>query len=210
MHDTKPTRRPRITLRTLLLLVPIFAMGLVIWQSNADLESLRTEVRKLRDETGQLTIDDPEKIHAIQIVTDYPLAWKWRIYIPEGRKVRIANYNHQISKDGLPEANNGLPLIGPKEFVVTVKLDKQPDGRWRSGVSCDGQTTYRIIPDGATSWLDEGESGSQFKQVHRDVSVEQAGEPLVLLRKRVFYDRGQIPPVNEPAKTDGLLVWLAE
>ncbi len=211
MHDSEPIRRPRISLQTLLLLVTVIAMGLVIWQLNAELEPLRKEVRKLRDETGKLTINDPEKIHAIQMVTDYPLAWKWRVYIPAGRKVRVAHQTYGISKDGLPESNGGSYLTGPKEFVVTVKLDKQPDGRWRSGISCDGATKYRVFADDATTWLTKGLSGSQSKQVHRVVSVEQTGEPLVLLRKRVFYNRrGQIPPANEPAQTDGLLVWLAE
>ena len=153
MNTSKPTRQFRISLRTLLLLVPLVAMGLVIWQSKTELGSLRTEVRKLRDETGQLTIEDPEKIHAIQIATDYPLAWKWRIYVPDGRTVRVANRNHHIPKDSIPETKNGLSLAGPNEFVVTVKIDKQPDGRWRSGVSCDGQTTYLILPDDATCLL---------------------------------------------------------
>ena len=211
MHDSKPTRRPRISLQMLLLLVTIISMGLVIWQLNAELGPLRKEVRKLRDETGQVTINDPERIHAIQMVTDYPLAWKWRVNIPSGRKVRVAHQTHRIPKDGLPASNNGSYLIGPKEFVVTVKLDKQPDGRWRSGISCDGVTTYRVFADDATAWLTKGESGSQSKGVHRVVSVEQPGEPLVLLRRRVFYDRGgQVPPANEPAHTDGLLVWLCE
>lgn len=170
---------------------------------------MRDELQALRDETGQLTISDEEQIHAIQIATDYPLAWKWRVFIPEGRQVRLAHQTHQISKAGLPEAN-GLEISGPGEFVVAVKLDKQPDGRWRSSLSCDGVTTYRLFPEDAIKWLTEGHSGSQFKQVHRTVSMEKSGEPFVLMRQRVFYSRGQIPPANEPALSDGLLVWLSE
>jgi len=184
-------------------------MAFALWQANSELMPMREEVQALRDETGQLTISDVEQIHAIQIATDYPLAWKWRVYIPAGRRFRLAHQTHQISKEGLPEAN-GLNISGPKEFVVTVKLDKQPDGRWRSGVSCDGVTTYQAFPEDANRWLTEGQAGSQFKQVHRTVSVEKPGEPFVLLRQRVFYNRGQIPPANEPARTDGLLVWLSE
>ena len=213
MHDSKPTYRPRISLRTLLLLMAIFAMGITIWQLRADLEPLRTEVRRLRDETGQLTIEDSERIHAIQMITDYPLTWKWRVYIPAGRKVRLMHQNHHISKDGLPKANlnSGRLLIGPKEFVVTVKIDKQSDGQWRSGVSFDGVTTYRLFRQGVIRWLNKGEWGSLIKQVDRNVSVEQFGDPLVLLRKRVFYNRqGGMPPANAPAETDGLLIWLAE
>ena len=209
MHDSKPTRRPRISLQTLLLLVTIVAMALVIWQLNSELIPMREEVQTLRDETGQLTISEAEKIHAIQMATDYPLAWKWRVYIPDGRKVDLSHHTHQIPKESLPKTN-GHEIAGPGEFVVTVKLDKQPDGRWRSSLSCNGVTTFQIFPEGASGWLTEGHSGSQFKQVHRTVSVEKSGEPFVLMRKRVFYKRGQIPPANEPALTDGLLVWLSE
>lgn len=202
----------------MLLLVTIIAMGLVVWHSNAELvqwrnevQKLRNEVQKLREETGQLTITDPEKIHAIQMVTDYPLAWKWRVYIPAGRKVHIAHKTHRISKEELPKANGGPSLVGPKEFVVTVNLDRQPDGTWRSAISCNNVTVREVIPEDATTWLTKGESGSWSEQVRRAASVEQTGEPLVLLRRRVFYGRvGQVPPVNEPAFTDGLLIWLAE
>ena len=209
MHALMPPRRPRISLLTLLLLLTIFAMGIALWQANSELIPMREEVQALRDETGQLTISDVEQIHAIQMATDYPLAWRWRVYIPEGRKVRLAHETHQISKEELPEAN-GHEIAGPGEFVVTVTLDKQPDGKWRSSLSCDGVTTYRLFPEDANRWLTEGGSGSQFEQVFRTVSVERSGEPFVLLRKRVFYNRGQIPPSNEPALTDGLLVWLSE
>ena len=178
---------------------------------NLELGPLRKEVRKLRDETGQFVIDDPEKIHAIQLATDYPLAWKWRVYIPAGRSVCLAHQNFQIPKGELPQTNAGPYLTGPKELVITLKLDKEPDGRWRSGISYEGLTQYQIFPDDATTWLVKGSSGYLCQGVSRTVTVQQASEPLVLLRQRVFYDKGgAVPPENEPAQTDGLLVWLGE
>ncbi|QDU86845.1 hypothetical protein Pla175_01980 [Pirellulimonas nuda] len=206
-----PTRLPRISLQTLLLLVTITAMALVIWQLSSKLLPLRREVQALRDETGQLTVDDPTKIHAIAMATDYPLAWKWRVWVPAGKRVRLAHSTHQVSKEGLPQSNGGLDLAGPQEFVVTVKLDRQPDGKWRSGLSYDGVTTFLRVPDDADAWLSEGSSGSQSRHVsRRGVTVGKPGEPMVLLRKRVFYGRGSIPPPTEPPLTDGLLVWIAE
>lgn len=143
--------------------------------------------------------------------TDYPLAWKWRVFIPQGRRVRLVHRNHEIPKDDLPATNAVAPLAGPKELIVTLKLDKQPDGRWRSGLTYAGLTSYALFPDHATTWLTEGESGWQDKGVTKTVSMEQAGQPLLLLRRRVFYAAGgAMPPEIEPAQTDGLLVLLTE
>ena len=210
MPDPKTSRSPRFTLRTFLIAVAIFAAMVVIFQLSSELYALRREVRKLRAETGQLTIYYPKKLHAIQMATDYPLAWKWRIYVPGGRTVRVASQNHHISKNSLPSTKNGLTLSGPDEFVVTVKLDKEPDGRWRTSVSDGGSTIFFIFPEDATQWLNKGHAGSMIGQVGREVAVEQADQPMVLLRQRVYYDTGQIPPANEPEETDGILVWLAE
>lgn len=210
MNDSMSNGRLRISLKTMLFSVAIIAIVLTVWQQTAELGPLRREVRELRDETGQLTIEDAEKIHAIQMATDYPLAWKWRVYIPSGRKILLRHHVDQITKEGLPQNSGYLTLVGPKEVIVTVKLDQQPDGRWRCGITSDGATSYEPFPEEASRWLKKGKSGSLTHQVGRTVAVERAGEPLVLLRQRVFYEKGTIPPRIEPAETDGILVWLDE
>lgn len=211
MNDSKPAHRLRLSLKSMLVAVTMIAIAFAFIQLSSELRPLRTEVQRLRDETGQLTIENRKRIHAIQIATDYPLAWKWRVYIPAGKKVRVAHQNHKIPKDGLPQAKDTYYLSGPLEFVVKVTIDKQPDGKWRTAISRDGITSYRTFPEDAITWLTKGDSGSSLRQVGRSVSVEETGRPMVLLRKRVFYNSGgSIPPTNEPAETDGLLIWLAE
>lgn len=207
MNESPSPRR--MSLRTLLLIVMFFAMGIAIWRLNYEIGPLRTEVRKLRDETGQLTIDDPDRIHAIQLATDYPLAWKWRIYVPEGRTARLFYQAHSVPNDGFPKTpNRPRTVTGPKEVIVTVKIDQQTDDQWRVGMAFDGGTSYQLIPVEATRWLDSGSAGWSVGKVGRSVSVEENDQPIVLLRKKIIYKSEQTQPQEAPPEADGLLVWI--
>jgi hypothetical protein len=80
-----PRLRLRISILTTLLLMTIISMAFAIGIMWRDLNPLRLEVRKLRRELGYLTIVDKDKIYAIQVPTDAPDTWRYRIYIPENQ-----------------------------------------------------------------------------------------------------------------------------
>lgn len=212
-ENTRPPRRTRFSLLTLVLLTTIVALAVTVALLYRELAPLRTEVRQLRKETGQLLIDDPSKLHVIGVETYNDWAWKWRLWVPAGRTIRFGFAAQEIPKQGefpSPRALNVPPKPEGREMLVTARIETKPDGALRLALSSEGVTTYLAISDAHAKWLLEGERSSTGGAVFKSTRVVPPNEPFDLLRKRVFYDSptGQIPPNPQPATTDGVLVWL--
>ena len=78
--------RPRISLLSALLFMTIAGMAIVIVQLWREVGPLRAEVRRLRNELGVLTVENPSRLHAIEVRTKDEMIWKWRIWVPERRR----------------------------------------------------------------------------------------------------------------------------
>lgn len=209
-------RRVRFSLLNLMLAMTILAMAGTIWQ----LAPLYFEVKKLREETGQLVVWNRSKVHAIQVPTYQEHAWKWRLWVPRGQKLRVSVLTAKIPSQGFPSQSIGGGLISndeidPCELVITLSLNKQLDGAllWNltQALSDTTTTTRFLVPTEATDWLIKGSSGASIGAVGRTTRKMAEVEPLVLLRERHFYgNSGQTPPPNQPETTDGIMVWITE
>ncbi len=105
-------RRPRFSLLTLLLLLTIAAIVVTVWQLYAELGPLRGEVKRLRNEVGELSVDDKTKLHAIRVPTDAESTWKWRVWIPKGRATVAHFHWGDISLTGLPNTPYAVVSLG--------------------------------------------------------------------------------------------------
>src|SRR5947207_15917846 len=85
--------RPRISLLTALLLMTIAGLAIVVVLQWREVGPLRAENRRMRDELGYLSIDDPTKAYAIQLKTVGDEPWKWRVYLPPGGKYEMCCYS---------------------------------------------------------------------------------------------------------------------
>src|SRR5688500_10564334 len=103
MTETSKLRRPRFSLLALIGLTTTIAMGIAIWLLYAEIVPLREENRRLRDELGELFVEDDTKVHAIAVRSTEDLVWKWRIWIPEGRRYNIHATGEQIPAKGFPK-----------------------------------------------------------------------------------------------------------
>jgi hypothetical protein len=179
--DNPPRRREiRFSLWGLFVLVAVlgvFGAALVnAWklrQSQERMVAANSEIRKLQDELGYLTIDDPERVHVRQIKTLDRLTWKWRIYLPAGYFPNCSFALNGITDVGLPnrsfwlEAPAGIgsspmsglaaprePLASPKEFTYTVSIERSVSGLsgsdwmlmtgWRRLAKGGGEIGYSI------------------------------------------------------------------
>jgi hypothetical protein len=102
--------RPRISLISALLLMTIVGMAMVIAQLWHEVGPLRKEVRALRNEVGRLSIDDPTKVHAIEVRTNEQLSWKWRVWVPENAKVSFHTKWGNVPRTGVPANCPADPL----------------------------------------------------------------------------------------------------
>lgn len=85
-----PARRRwlQFSLRSMLILMVLAAIGFSLWTSKQRLEDnrrLQGEIKRLKSELGELTIEEGQegKIHAIGIPALESFTWSWRVYIPK-------------------------------------------------------------------------------------------------------------------------------
>jgi len=147
--------RPRVSLLTLMFVMTIVALSFGLWQANRKyssvLEPLRNEVHRLRNETGQLQIDDPTKIHVrLSKVLLERHTWEWRIHLPLNRSYLLYTVTNAIPKEGFPTRKDwsgkafklapgiegmrfptGEVISAPSgEFILRVGSREDDQGRW--------------------------------------------------------------------------------
>jgi hypothetical protein len=190
-------RRLRFSLQTLLLVTTIVAMGITIWLLMREVGPLRAEVKKLREETGKLWIEDETKIHAIRI-DDYLYrgACRYRVWLPRGRKYLLKLADLGIPEEGLPETGKTLyQLESGSDQVITHILPTMPieSASRRDGPSGLAQARWDF--------------GNQFaidRGLPRTQQTFDADEPVVLHRDRL--ENQQSYETGEP--TTGRMLWI--
>jgi hypothetical protein len=124
-------RRLRFSLATLLLVTTIAAMAITITLLMREIGPLRAEVKKLREETGKLWIEDETKIHAIRIPSVETWLHRIRLKLPKERKYQFCYAVNDIPEKGLPTANATVAGDLPSgELVCQIHFDQ---GRSRAG-----------------------------------------------------------------------------
>jgi hypothetical protein len=145
-----PRLRPRISLLAALLLMTIAAMAVVIVQLGREVVPLRNEVRRYRTELGVLSIDDPTRVHGVQVPTD-GAGWKWKLYFPPGGNYRLRYHSGMIPDgvDRLERRDFGAMKPSPESYfysfsgpfreekVIEARF-KQLDDKWVMQINFDG------------------------------------------------------------------------
>jgi hypothetical protein len=184
----------------------------------------QTDVQRLRDELGYLTIDDPTRFYVRELPTLEPLNWRWRIYVPQGERDFCAGVG-RIPIEGAGAGSSGRhysrrsqagsPLTDPMqgEYTLTARIERNQLGNWRLVIQYpDGGLTQAIMPPDA-GWLSAEELFGQVRS-NREIQATAAGgnkqtesfaadDMVVLLRLRAP-KHDQTP--NEPC--DGVIIWF--
>ena len=119
MNDTTSRRRRlRFSLRTILLLVVIIALGVAqivamrrVREVTAVNRRLAEENEKLRGEVGYLEVDDRTKVQVVRIPTLDEFTWRWKVYLPPG-KWTTTYMVRGIPRKGFPDAASFGPVDG--------------------------------------------------------------------------------------------------
>ena len=219
--------RIRFSLRTsFLTLIVLSLIGsnlYVSWKWRAAQE----EIKRLRDELGVLTIEDPTRFYIREVRSGDPLTWRWRIYVPPGERDFFLGVR-RIPESGVNAESGGSvysrttnpgssvpidPMQG--EYTITARIERDQQGGWRLAAHClGGATTAGIMPPDS-GWLSGGDSYLDV-QATRDIDVNITGfgktesfaadETVVLLRVRA--------PTQEQADNhelcDGVMLWFGE
>ena len=205
MLPIQASRRPRFSILTLIGLLTIAAMTLAIWQLYAELVPLREENRRLRDEVGELSIEDDAKFHAILMPQTNPneFTYKWRIWVPEGRSYQLQFASGAIPKQGFPLGyGSGISINEPGEHWVEYRVFRDSDsGRWHDmlytrDVSISG--SYQAWPD----WPKRVGAGTSVGDSTR---VFEPGRRVELVRWRISQAQSAAQ-IEDPSA--GYMIWL--
>lgn len=224
MTETPGRWRLRFSLLTLLLLLTIAALAVTVWRQSFEIEPLRQEVRRLRQEVGQLTIDDESKIYAIRVITADLDVHRFRVYLPKNRRFNLNTRNETIpgklNTQSRQEWFASLPGSGSSgnidsgEFTIDVQVrpdPKKPD-HWDFAYSINGRgggTTGAVVP-----WLADRRVWTISDEVHRGKQIElDANDGLVLfaLRKgdlKEFPGGYSTTGPDESKEHPGLMLWI--
>jgi hypothetical protein len=224
--SSMPRFRPRISLLSALLLMTIAGMAIVIVQLWRELVPLRQEVRGYRTELGLLTIDDPTRIHGVQVPTREE-GWKWRVYFPPGSDYMLHCFTGIIPAgvESSQRRDFSSMKIGPGGFLTSMGGNfegesviearfKQSDGTWTLQISINGGgwsdmrldkdfAAYLSNPRGALFWT------SNFNK--KEQSTFSADERVFLLKRRkpeVTDIQGGILSREPDGPAPGVALWI--
>jgi hypothetical protein len=134
-HQVRPWRRRlQFSLATLILLVTIAALVVALWTTSQRWKKDVAELQKLRDLVGELTISDPDKVHAIRVPSTGQLKWQWRVYLPAGRQFRLRLITGDVPRAGVPAPGKAVGMYGfldcSGEFLLSANVEKNRRGTW--------------------------------------------------------------------------------
>ena len=207
-----PNFRPRISILTALLLMTILAMAIVVAQQWREVGPLRSEVRRLRDELGQLSIEDPTKLHAIEVRTKDAMIWKWRIWVPERMNAQLRFAWSDVPLDGYPAADVAeKDNLKPGEQWISVTVQKAPGiDNWQCALEFQDSKIIWPIPRDRLWFLQRRYSrcaGGVSTSSESD-DVEDGRNTFLLRRERVQLEHKPVDAMDDPEKLPGFMLWL--
>ena len=217
-------RRPRISILTALLLLTIAGLATTVWRQSFEAEPLRQEVRRLRQELGHLTIDDENKIYAIQVPSADSDTKRFRVYLPKNRKFVLCSRIHTIpgKKSGQARrewfatlgGSGSTSTIDSGEFTIDVyvkRSDEKPD-HWNLHDNISGHGGGRV--GSKMPWLNDRRVWTTGADVGFDKQIERdADEGLVLFELRQgilkeFPGGHSVTPPDESKEQPGVMMWI--
>jgi hypothetical protein len=140
MPRSENLSRWRFSLRTLLLLVVVVCIAIPMAIQTYKLYHAEAEIRRLRNEVGYLSVEEPGKVHVIAVALNEPDTWRWRIHLPRDVRYSWCLGFGDIPAKGVPRpklrhTSNEPYSDKDVEVVVTARLRQLDDGDWSLSVS---------------------------------------------------------------------------
>lgn len=186
----------------------IVGMAIIIVQLWREVGPLRADVRQLRDETGRLSVEDPSKIHAIEVRTNDDFVWKWRIWVPAGQHVVVHSQWGNVPRTGVPAGNNQTTLEPGEQWVSLSALPSHGQKSWTARLETSTGWSGTSIPDNEHwwDWPKNAFTGEGVGYTTKSTTDEQ--RLFVLKRVRVAGINNSSDLLKMDAPTAGFIIWL--
>jgi hypothetical protein len=213
----------------------VLACAIVIWlawshyrtsklleESERREQYLVTSERDQHEQGGLFSVGDGTKAMVGFIPTGWghQVTWRWRVYLPPGRRFVLHSYMYPVGDSGFPPPKHRFGQIETdklegENFIVNVTLWRDASGEERldvlaprfpgTGSGSNLPMTYALH----SQWFREITWHTAISGVE-EPRVFAKGEPVELIR--MYYD-GKYPgaPADDVLKRDqGLLIWFEE
>jgi hypothetical protein len=220
----------RVTYSVLGLLLLVFAAALIVGyvvntgrlrKAEQELQVARRELQALRQETGQLTIEDRTKFHAVTVPMDEPNTWRWRVFLPKGHRYAWRIATKDIPQNTVPSRDVGTAGITnapywetDNEVLVTATLRKTDEGDWRLAVlPVMGQGKHKFyghavtIPKEDLAWMFQVNADGQLL-AHNGMVVRDPEGPFIFLQRRACERQPDGTDQPSPNPMPGFMIWL--
>ena len=195
-------KRARYSMRTLIVVTTIIALSITVAMLYREVGPLREELARLRNEVGELNIEDPTKLHAIRVDTNSELEWKWRIWIPEGASYRLRAHGGPVHQQGYPIRGGTMHLREPGEHVIRYRIRRDPrDGRWNGSL----HTQTGSVGKDHQPWVEWSSRTSAGSGVGSSTRSFETDQQVEIIRHRVS-QASSSANIEDPAA--GFVVWL--
>ncbi len=164
---------------------------------------------------GELEIKDADrdKLQAVAIRTLEPMTWKWRVYIPQGRKFNLHHEIRGVADNNLPNRGSfcGPTPTGEQIMTIALRKNQAKDDEWQWIVQCGSCLCGPILTGANAAWINRPSNVTANWAGQIQPSIAPAGKPLEMFRYRSFPMSavGQ-GPTSLSGVGDGILVWIQE
>lgn len=180
-------------------------------------------MRKLRKESGYLTVDDPELLYAMEIPELEDETWSWKVHIPAGGRYvlyqKVGDVPPPISPPKLPSVPTpphntlypGLRVVelrpGEMKYTLAVRRGMRDSFyaaqriKWANGDLHES----RLPIESVTGRWPRTQMGAQWGGVAEELVEADPTKPLVILH---YTPDMPAAAGASPDKRDGMLVWI--
>lgn len=184
------------------------------------MEKAEKENLILRREAGYLTVGDERLVHAVNLKTYDPFAWRWRFFVPPKHGFIVKAWCGDIPATGMPkiegEVMSAEGVAG--EMVLNAVLRQNKAGKWEVYLTfrdqkLDDITTGNVerhasipLPDVSAKIISEKSYGTTSVIFGAEKTDSRSlDQPIVLLRHRFLLNGSGM---TEPMP--GIIIWLEE
>ena len=186
-------------------------------RQNAELKARDAEIAKLGAELGILTITDPSKVHILALRSKEDWHWRWRVYLPPGKKWKITQaLGEKVPMQGFDMSNvphsSSSGDLSNEEFTAEVWLNRDIHGALRLNRQFGDGRGASVISDEQAKMLFANGSASSHTAGMSATEVYDPAGPIELLRLHKY---GSVPQpdgstISSQLPNFGILLFLEE
>jgi hypothetical protein len=209
--------RFQFSLRSLFLFILIVALILTSVLMYRRMSNAERELVTLRNIAGYLKIDDESLFHAINLDSNEPFTWRWRVYLPAGHKYSWRFNYGDIPANGMSKyfsyTTDGSASNKGSEIIVHLSPQKDPYNNWLIKLtrqSVDGgkhSTTFTTSNDDIIQLLQANMTEGECLAEGKTISCK-LDKPIIFLKRRIGENQPNGSWKSSQNPMPGIMFWL--